>query len=177
MPFPRVDDASEQPVPNTPTQFTSSKFGSSNGSSPELGEMCGRSGPTTEEQFKELRDMSGPLVRSGTNFGGHVQTISSSVVLLTSRITNVEQIFNAFSIKMAVFETGGGAAGALSAPSVYLDVQMARWLHTVTRALRTKIGIQGAGSTQTRTQMMKMHEVPHFTVSQRTMPRRHVHMA
>ena len=32
-----------------------------------------------------------------------IQTISNSVVLLTSRITNVEQIVNTFAVKMAAF--------------------------------------------------------------------------
>ena len=54
--------------------------------------------------------MLGPLVRSVTNFEGHVQTISNSVVLLTSRIDTVEQIVSALSAKMAAFETGTASA-------------------------------------------------------------------
>ena len=72
--------------------------------------MCGRPGTTMEEQFKELRDMLGPLMRSVTNFESHVQTISNSVVLLTSRITNVEQIVSALSAMMVAFETGAAPA-------------------------------------------------------------------
>ena len=56
-----------------------------------------------EEQFKEFREMSGPLVRSVTNFEIHVQTISNSVGLLTSRINNVEQIVNTLSAGMVTF--------------------------------------------------------------------------
>ena len=105
--------------------------------------MYGRSGPTFEEPFKELRDVLGPLVRSVTNFEGHVQTISR-VVLVTTRITNVEQIANALSSKMAVFETGGGATGTVSASSVRIGrILASTWTATGYRdpSASTKIQI------------------------------------
>ena len=61
--------------------------------------------------------MLGPLVRSVSNFEGHVQTISNSVVLSTSR-TNVEQIVSALSAKMVAFETGASSAFSRDWPSL-----------------------------------------------------------
>ena len=56
-----------------------------------------------DAQFKELRDMLGPLVRGFTDFENHVKTILDAVCLFTSRITKVEQIVNTFSAKMVSF--------------------------------------------------------------------------
>ena len=44
-----------------------------------------------------------PLARSVANYESHIQTITNSVVLLTSRLTIIEQIVNTFSTKMAAF--------------------------------------------------------------------------
>ena len=44
-----------------------------------------------------------PLARSVANFESHIQTITNSVVLLTSRVTNIEQIVKTFSTKTASF--------------------------------------------------------------------------
>ena len=84
-----VDDASDKPVPKAPIPDTSSNLGSRDGCGPDLDGMCGRSGLTTGEQFKEVRDMLVPLVRNVANYESHIQTVTNSVVLLTSRITNV----------------------------------------------------------------------------------------
>ena len=112
--------------------------------------MCGRSGPTIEEQFKEFCDMLGPLVRSVTNFEGHVQTISNSVVLFTSR-TKVEQIVSAFSAKMVAFETGASSAFSRDWPSLGQSGDS-----TATGSRDLKTGIQDADSTQTQALMMMM---------------------
>ena len=79
----------------------SSNAGSPNGSGHDLDGMASRS---TDEQLREIRELLLPLVplaRSVANYENHIQTITNSVVLLTSRITNIEQIVNTFSNKMA----------------------------------------------------------------------------
>ena len=93
-----VDDASNVPI--SPLPATSTNFGSPNGSGPDLDGMGNRS---SDAQFKDLRDMLGPLVRGFTDFENHVKTISNAVGLLTSRITCVEQIVSAPSAKMVAF--------------------------------------------------------------------------
>ena len=104
-------------VPKSPIPFTSLNVSSPNGSGPDLdGWMCGRSGPALEQQLKELRDISGPLVRGFAAFESHVKTISNSVVLLTSRITNVEQIVSARSAKMVAFETAAAPPFSENSP-------------------------------------------------------------
>ena len=81
----------------------SSNVGSPNGSGHDLDGMASRS---TDEQLKEIGELLLPLVplaRSVANFENHIQTITNSVVLLTFRVTNIEQIVNTFSTKMALF--------------------------------------------------------------------------
>ena len=94
-----VDDGSE--VPLSPMPGTSSNYyGSPNGSGPDLDGV----GPcSSDAQFKELREMWLPLARSVANYESHIQTITNSVVLVASRLTNIEQIVNTFSTKMAAF--------------------------------------------------------------------------
>ena len=48
---------------------------------------------STDEQLREIRELLLPLepfARSIANYENHIQTITNSVVLLTSRITNIE---------------------------------------------------------------------------------------
>ena len=54
-------------------------------------------------QFKEIRNMLVPFVRGFTDFENYVKTISDAVGILTSRITNVEQIVSALHAKMVSF--------------------------------------------------------------------------
>ena len=169
------DDAADILVPKSPKSATSSNFGSPNGSGPDLDGMCGRSDLAMEEQFKELRDVLGPLMRSVTNFESRVQTISNSVGLLTSRINNVEQIVSALSAKMVAFtemEQRPHCTHAQDRNRCDLSLKCLRITQDpgqidgspppgpVTRALRKETGIQDAGSTLTRVQITRMHEAP-----------------
>ena len=93
-----VDGGSDVPI--SPMPGTSSNYGSPNGSGPDLDGMGPRS---FDAPFKELRDMLLPLARSVANYESHIQTITNSVVPLTTRLTNIELIVNTFSTKMAAF--------------------------------------------------------------------------
>ena len=66
-------------------------------------ELDGMNNRSYDAQFKELRPSLGPLVRGFIDFENHVKTISIAVGLLTSRITNVEQIVSALPAKMVAF--------------------------------------------------------------------------
>ena len=93
------EDAMHTSLPGSPPLL--SNVGSPNGSGHDLDGMASRS---TDEQLREIRELLLPLVqfaRSVANCENHIQTITNSVVLLTSRITNIEQIVNTFSTKMA----------------------------------------------------------------------------
>ena len=65
----------------SPMHGTSSKHGSLYGSSLDLDGMGLRS---FDAQFKGIRDMLLPLARSVANYESHIQTITNSVVRLTS---------------------------------------------------------------------------------------------
>ena len=54
MSHPRVVDASDRPVPNSPMQFTSSNFDSRNGSGSDLDGMGNRPGITADEKLDAL---------------------------------------------------------------------------------------------------------------------------
>ena len=92
-----LDDGSEVPISLKPG--TSSNHGSPNGSGPDLDGMGPRS---FDVQFKELRDIWLPLARSVANYESHIQTITNSVVLLTSRPNSLQ---NRFLSDRLVFET------------------------------------------------------------------------
>ena len=79
------EDAKRTALPGSPAPL--SNVGSPNGSGHELDGMASRS---TDEQLKEIRG-------SVANFENHIQTITYSVVLPTSRVPNIEQIVNTFS--------------------------------------------------------------------------------
>ena len=92
-----VNDGSNVPSSLLPT--ASSNVGSPDGSRPDVDGMG-----SCDAQFKELRDMLLPLVRRFADFvDNHVKTISDAVVLVTSRMTNVEPIVNTLSAKMVSF--------------------------------------------------------------------------
>ena len=57
----------------------------------------------SDAQFKELRDILLPLARGFADSDNHVKILSEAVGMVTSRITSVEQTFNALSAKMALF--------------------------------------------------------------------------
>ena len=77
----------------------SSNVSSPNGSGHDLDGMASRS---TDEQLKEIRELLLPLVplaRSVANFENHI--------LLTSRVTNIEQIVNTFFYQNGLIRRNG----------------------------------------------------------------------
>ena len=121
----RVVDGSNVPI--SPLPATSSNFGSPDGSGPDLDGVGHRS---YDAQFKELRDLL-PLVRGFADFDNHVKTISDAVVLVTSRITNVEQIVNTLSAKMVSFaemEQSVSPLHRMSAPSLHACARLKQML-------------------------------------------------
>ena len=107
------EDAMRTSLPGWPP--LSSNVGSPDGSGHELDGMVRRS---TDERIKEIRELLLPLVPlawSVANFENHIQTITNSVVLLTSRVPNIEQIVNTFSTKMASFAEMEQNYGSLTA--------------------------------------------------------------
>ena len=95
------EDAMHTSLPGSPQ--LSSNVGSPKGSGHDLDGKASRS---TDERLREIRESLLPLVplaRSVANFENHIQTTTNSVVLLTSTITNIEQIVNTFSTKTASF--------------------------------------------------------------------------
>ena len=149
----RVDDASDRPVPVSPVPITSSNWGSLNGSGADVEGMSGHS---IEEQLKELREMLGPLVRS-------IQTLAHSVVLLASRINNVEQIINTFQ-PVWLHSQRPHCTYVQGRNSCYLSLKCLRipsgsWLtlgqndgSTAAGSRRKKAGIQGVDSIKTQAQ-------------------------
>ena len=80
----------------------SSNVGSPDGSGHDLDGMASRS---TDDQLKEIRELLLPLVpveRSVANFENHIQTITNSVVLLTSRLTTLSRSTIPFLLKWTV---------------------------------------------------------------------------
>ena len=127
---------------------------SPNGSGPDLDHH------SYDAHFKELRDMLVPLVRGVTDFENHVKTISDSVCLVTSRITNVEQVVSALSARMVAFTKMEHNFSALAARVCKIETNVNSASH-VPMAKDHLTTTQG-WLIPSQTQMMKMLEVPFY---------------
>ena len=167
FPVALTDDASDVLV--SPSPATSSNFGSPNGSGPDLDGMGGRS---TDEQLNEIQELLLPLVRNVANYESHIQT--NTVVLLTSRVTNIEPNISSFSAKMATTSAPSLHACARSKHmqlllqaflvrqdrGPHLGLTAPRPQGAMTQGHLKRAGIQDADSIHSQVQMTKMLEVP-----------------
>ena len=117
----RVDDASGTPVPDSPMQFTSSNFGSPNGTGSDLDGMGTRPGSTTDEKL-------GALLSTFVHFEpqiAQIPTLTNWMSRMDSHVTKTledfatglterEQNFSALTARMRKVETYAASASNVS---------------------------------------------------------------
>ena len=119
--MPRVDDASDRPVPPSPVQLSSSNFGSLNGSGPDIDGLATRPGTSSDEKFDgnlsklahfDVHLAQFPVLQNLTSrMESHVTTTLGG---FAARLAEKGQHFSAPSARMCKIETS-----AVSASSVF----------------------------------------------------------
>ena len=106
MSHPHVVDAFDRPVPKTPIQFTSSKFGCPNSSVSDLDGMRTRPGVTVDEklddplsQFAQIKEQIAQIPAI-TGWMSRMEHVTTALGGFAAGLTEMEQDFSALTVRM-----------------------------------------------------------------------------
>ena len=112
MSHPHAVDAFDRPVPKTPIQFTSSKFGCPNSSVSDIDGMGTRPGVTVDEkldahlsQFAQIKEQI-PQIPTITGWMSRMEHVTTALGGFAAGLTEMERGFSALTARMCKTETG-----------------------------------------------------------------------